>query len=48
LLKEKAELLEHKVNKLESLELEIRLLADIPGGISDYIVEMERGQCFWQ
>ena len=47
-IKEKAELLEHKVNKLESLESEIRLLADIPGGISDYIAEMERGQCFWQ
>jgi len=45
-LKEKAELLEHKVNKLKSLESEIRLLADIPGGISDYIVEMERERCF--
>jgi len=43
-----AELLEANVNKLECLESEIRLLADIPGGIGDYTLAMEEGRCIWQ
>ena len=43
-----AELLEANVNKLECLELEIWLLADISGGLGDYILAMEEGCYTWQ